>query len=130
MANSFIMVKGNLTRDPEYKNVAGKELVSFRVAVNETFGSGKEETFYIDVDAWEGNAKYAQAVVLAKGDRVTVDGRLRQRDWTDKNGVARVSYSITSNTFSKLVKPARSNGATSREDSEELVSVSTEDVEF
>lgn len=125
MANSLIIVKGNLTKDPEYKNVGGKELVSFRVAVNETFANGKEETVYLDVDAWDGNAKYAKSVLLAKGDRVTVDGRLKQRDWTDKNGVARVSYSISSNTFSKLVRP---QSKTKTEDT--MVESSVEDVEF
>ena len=125
MANSLIIIKGNLTKDPEYKNVGGKELVSFRVAVNETFANGKEETVYLDVDAWDGNAKYAKSVLLAKGDRVTVDGRLKQRDWTDKNGVARVSYSISSNTFSKLVRP---QAKTKTEDT--MVESSVEDVEF
>lgn len=126
MANSLIIVRGNLTKDPEYKTVAGKELVSFRVAVNDTFANGKEETVYLDVDAWDNGAKYAKSVLLSKGDRVTVDGRLKQRDWTDKNGVSRVSYSISSNTFSKLVKPQSSKAPAE----EQLVESAVGDVEF
>ena len=46
MLNNRIILKGNLTRDPEYKQVSDKDLVSFRIAVNENTGNGKEETVY------------------------------------------------------------------------------------
>jgi len=42
---------------------------------------------------------------VSKGDRVIVDGRLRQRNWEDKNGASRTSYSVLPSTFSKVVKP-------------------------
>ena len=48
MLNNRVLLKGNLTRDPEYKTISEKELVTFRVAVNETIGNGKEETLYLD----------------------------------------------------------------------------------
>jgi single-stranded DNA-binding protein len=78
--------------------------VAFRVAVNETIG-GREETVYFDVDGWNSHSKYAQSVLLAKGDRVIIDGRIRQREWVDKNGSNRTSYSVVPTTFSKVVKP-------------------------
>jgi single-strand DNA-binding protein len=108
MLNNRIILKGNLTRDPEYKNVSEKDLVSFRIAVNESTGNGREETAYLDVDGWGSHATYAQNVGLSKGDRVIVDGRLRQRNWEDKNGNSRTSYSVLPSTFSKVVKPTRS----------------------
>ena len=108
MLNNRILLKGNLTRDPEYKTIAkdgrDSELVAFRVAVNETIG-GREETVYFDVDGWNNHSKYAQSVFLSKGDRVIIDGRVRQREWTDKNGSSRTSFSVVPNTFSKVVKP-------------------------
>lgn len=107
MLNNRIILKGNLTRDPEYKTVSEKELVSFRIAVNESTGNGREETVYLDVDGWGSHAGYAQNVSLVKGDRVIVDGRLRQRNWEDKNGNARTSYSVLPSTFSKVVKPSK-----------------------
>jgi single-strand DNA-binding protein len=107
MLNNRVILKGNLTKDPEYKTVSEKDLVSFRIAVNESIGNGKEETVYLDVDGWGSHAAYAQNVILAKGDRVIVDGRLRQRNWEDKNGVSRTSYSVLPSTFSKVVKPQR-----------------------
>ena len=108
MLNNRIILKGNLTRDPEYKNISEKELVTFRVAVNESTGNGREETVYLDVDGWGSHAAYAENVTLCKGDRVIIDGRLRQRNWEDKNGVSRTSYSVLPSTFSKVVKPTRS----------------------
>ena len=106
MLNNRIVLKGNLTKDPEYKTISDKELVTFRVAVNESIGHGKEETTYLDVDGWGSHAAYAQNVTLSKGDRVIVDGRLRQRNWEDKNGASRTSYSVLPSTFSKVVKPS------------------------
>ena len=81
---------------------------TFRVAVNESIGNGREETVYLDVDGWGSHAAYAKNVTLGKGDRVIIDGRLRQRNWEDKNGVSRTSYSVLPSTFSKVVKPTRS----------------------
>jgi len=108
MLNNRVILKGNLTKDPEYKQVSERELVSFRIAVNESIGKDKEETIYLDVDGWGSHAGYAQNVQLGKGDRVIVDGRLRQRNWEDGNGVKRTSYSVLPSTFSKVVKPTRS----------------------
>lgn len=107
MLNNRIILKGNLTRDPEYKTVSEKDLVTFRIAVNESVGNGKEETVYLDVDGWGSHAAYSKNVDLVKGDRVIIDGRLRQRNWEDKDGNPRTSYSVLPSTFSKVVKPVR-----------------------
>jgi single-strand DNA-binding protein len=108
MLNNRIILKGNLTRDPEYKSVSDKDLVTFRIAVNESVGNGREETVYLDVDGWGSHAAYSKNVDLVKGDRVIIDGRLRQRNWEDKEGVSRTSYSVLPSTFSKVVKPVLS----------------------
>ena len=50
MLNNRVILKGNLTKDPEYKTISEKDLVTFRMAVNESIGNGKEETVYLDVD--------------------------------------------------------------------------------
>ena len=105
MLNNRVTLKGNLTRDPEYKTISEKSLVTFRIAVNESIGNGKEETVFMDVDGWGSHAEYSQNVQLAKGDRVIIDGRLRQRTWEDKEGNSRTSYSVLPSTFSKVLKP-------------------------
>ena len=121
MYNNRIVLKGNLTKDPEYKTISEKELVTFRIAVNESIGNGKEETVYLDVDGWGSHAAYSENVGLEKGDRVIVDGRIRQRNWEDKNGNSRTSYSVLPSSFSKVVKPTNMKKASAvsvSEDSE------------
>jgi single-strand DNA-binding protein len=107
MLNNRVLLKGNLTKDPEYKTVSDRELVTFRIAVNEKVGNDREETIYLDVDGWGSHAHYSRSVSLAKGDRVIIDGRLRQRSWEDKDGNSRISYSVLPSTFSKVVKPVK-----------------------
>ena len=46
--NNEIRLQGNLTKDPEYKNISDKNLVTFRLAVNESIGKDKEETIYLE----------------------------------------------------------------------------------
>ena len=121
MLNNRVLLKGNLTKDPEYKTISDKSLVSFRVAVNENVGNGQEETVYLDIDGWNSHAKYAENVSLSKGDRVIIDGRLRQRTWTDKNGGNRTSYSVLPSTFSKVVKPTFTKSEATRSEATEGV---------
>ena len=105
MLNNRVTLKGNLTRDPENKTISEKNLVTFRIAVNESIGNGKEETVFMDIDGWGSHAEYSHNVELSKGDRVIIDGRLRQRTWEDKDGNSRTSYSVLPSTFSKVLKP-------------------------
>jgi len=112
MLNNRVVLKGNLTKDPEYKTVSDRKLVTFRIAVNESLSNGKEETLYLDVDGWGAHADYADNVSLSKGDRVIVDGRLRQRSFEAKDGSNRTVYSVLPSTFSKVVKPVFSKSTT------------------
>ncbi len=105
--NNDYRCTGNLTRDPEYKTISERELATFRIAVNDPIGNGREETSYHDIDAWGHHAKYAQGVDLVKGDRVTITGRIRQREWEDKNGSKRTSQSVQAETLNKVVRPPR-----------------------
>jgi len=107
MINNRITLQGNLTKDPEYKTISDRSLVTFRIAVNEYLGRDKEETVYMDIDCWGAHADYAENVQLAKGDRVNVDGRLRQRSFPGKDGGQRTAYSVVPVKFSKVVKPPR-----------------------
>ena len=108
MYNNRIDLKGNLTREPEYKDIKGTKLLTFRIAVNESVGKDKEVTTYIDVEAWRNHSDYAQSVSLTKGDRVHVTGRIKPNNWTDKEtGANREKLSVAAQTFSKVYKPAQ-----------------------
>ncbi len=84
-----VKIIGNMTRDPESKEVGGSTLVTFSIAVNEwTPGKdgreGRESVSYFDVEAW-GKAGDA-AFNLDRKFAVLVDGALKQQSWPNKEG--------------------------------------------
>jgi single-strand DNA-binding protein len=95
--------EGRLTADPELRFLpSGKALTNFTVVTEDRRKNeetqkweGKDSTF------WRCTAfdQMAENVVesLQKGDAVIVMGRIRQRDWQDKDGNNRTSYEVTVN---------------------------------
>lgn len=85
---NHVIIGGNLTRDPEARNVgADKMVVNFTIANNRSHkkpdGTVVEEAIFIDCEAW---ARTAEMVgqYLTKGSPCIVVGRLRQDNWVDK----------------------------------------------
>jgi single-strand DNA-binding protein len=112
--NNFVNFEGNLTKDPDYRQInETRDLAIFRIAVNERISKDYEETLYIDVNAWGYHVPYCKSVSLSKGDRVTVRGRLQERKWEDKEGNTRYSMVVVPNNFSKIVKPSKGESSTS-----------------
>ena len=115
MYNNRITVKGNLTRDPVFKEIGDdhRSLAEMRIAVTDKVSKTKDETLFIDVDAWGYNADYAKNCELKKGDKVIVEGRLRSREWTDKNDCKRTAFSISPVSLHKTVKPLNQSSSSS-----------------
>lgn len=87
MARSFnqVILMGNLTRDPEVRQIpSGQSVCSFSLALNRSFkskdGDWQEATDYIDVVAW-GPLGERVAQYLTKGRPCLVNGRLQSRSW-------------------------------------------------
>lgn len=84
-----IVIMGRMTRDPELRHTqTGTAVASFTLAVDRDFRdkqSGQKETDFIDVVVWRGSAEFV-AKYGAKGRVAAVEGRLQNRDWTDKEG--------------------------------------------
>ncbi len=100
-----IMVIGNVGRDPELRMTPnGTPVAEFSVAVNRVFNSGdqrSEETTWFRVSCWRGLGERAQQI-LQKGRLVYVEGRLRAREWTDRDGKNRTSLEIDATDFQVL----------------------------
>jgi single-strand DNA-binding protein len=106
MDSNTLWLRGNLVADPVQRVVAsGHKLTNFRLASNTsrrdpTTGAWTTtETLFLSVNCWR---QLADNVVrsLHKGDAVEVRGRLRQREYDDKdqNRVVRYeleAYSVT-----------------------------------
>ena len=90
---------GNLTRDPEYRNLAsGQAVCRLGLATNRQFknkqtGSLVQEVCYIDVDVWGAQAESCRQY-LQKGRPVLIEGRLKLDSWDDQTGQKRSKHSI------------------------------------
>jgi single-strand DNA-binding protein len=101
-----VIITGNLTRDPEVRVAGETSVTGLRIACNtrrrnSQTGNWEEQPNYFDVSVWgaqgENCAKY-----LKKGRGVAIDGRLRWREWTDKEGQKRQSVDIIADTVQFL----------------------------
>jgi len=92
-ADNHTTIVGNLVEDPELRftnNVMA--VANLRVAVTQRIqqdGQWRDgDTSFLKVNVWRGQAEHL-ADSLAKGDRVMVTDRLRQRSWETPEGEKR-----------------------------------------
>lgn len=84
-----VILMGNLTRDPEIKQLPnGSAVGQIGLAVNRTWfdkasNQKKEEVTFVDVTLWGRDAEVA-GEYLAKGRSVLIEGRLSLDTWDDK----------------------------------------------
>jgi single stranded DNA-binding protein len=89
-------IVGNLVEDPELRFTnTGIAVTNLRVAVTQRIQQDGEwrdgDTSFLKVNVWRGQAE-PLADSLAKGDRVMVTGRLRQRSWETPRGRQAVGH--------------------------------------
>jgi single-strand DNA-binding protein len=87
--NNNVILVGNLTSDPSMGD-GDREVVNFRMAVNQRFRKPGEEEFsertdFVDVECW-GKQATNVASSLSKGKRAIVAGQLRLDQWQDSDG--------------------------------------------
>ena len=86
-----VFVLGNLTRDPEMKNLpSGQSVTSFGIATNRFFtdksGQKQQQVEYHNIVLFGKLAETAKSF-LNKGSLVLIEGRLQTRSWDDSAGV-------------------------------------------
>ena len=111
---NIVVLKGNLTRDPEVRHITagGREtdVANFTVAVNRHFkradGTKDKETTYVDCEAWDSGAK-TLGEYFKKGDPILVNGSLKLDTW-ETDGQKRSKLQCRVNNFERLYRaPAR-----------------------
>lgn len=97
--NRIILV-GNLTRDPEYKQLpSGQGICRLGIATNRQFpnrqtGAMTQEVCFIDIDVWGAQAESCRQY-LSKGRPVLIEGRLKFDSWDDQqSGQKRSKHSV------------------------------------
>jgi single-strand DNA-binding protein len=105
MRNKVTLI-GNIGNAPEVKELnGGNKLAKFSLATNETYrnkaGEKVTDTQWHNLTAW---GKTAEIVgkYLKKGSEVAVEGKLLNRNYTDKEGVKRYVTEIQVNEILML----------------------------
>ena len=122
--NKVVLV-GRLTKDPKFSNFdSGKKKVVIRIAVNRVWGKKneynekkKEETLYINCEAWEDKAENMKSF-LKQGSPILVEGHLYNNDWTNEKGedVKEIRLKIEKWEFMETKKDKDNNTSTSESD--------------
>lgn len=105
-----VLLKGNLTRDPELTYTPkGDAVCQFSLAVNEEWfdkdGVKKQSTTFLDCKTWKGMAEKVSE--YRKGAAAVVVGKLRVDSWDDKqSGQKRYkTYVLADTVTSPFGKP-------------------------
>ena len=90
-----VQLMGRLTADPELFTGENYIVCRFTLAVSRDYKNenGDYDTDFFNVVAWNKFAEFISSH-FQKGQLVTLDGRLRTRKYTDKNGNNRIATEI------------------------------------
>lgn len=98
MALNRVILFGRLTRDPEMRNTtSGIAVTRFTVACDRQFvnkQTNERECDFIECEAWRNTAEFV-AKWFKKGSAITVEGSLRNNNFTDNNGVKHYGYVVS-----------------------------------
>ena len=106
--NKVILI-GNLGRDPEVRHLEnGAVVANFPIATSETYkdrnsGERVSQTEWHNIVVWRGLAEVAEKY-LKKGNSVYIEGKLKTRNWEDKDGNKRYVTEVVCNELLMLSK--------------------------
>ena len=106
MINKVILV-GNVGGDPEVRTTeSGVKVARIRLATSERYtdkqsGERKELTEWHTITLWRGLADIVDRYVH-KGSQLYIEGRLRTREWTDKDNIKRYTTEILADEMKLL----------------------------
>jgi len=100
-----ITIVGHLGRDPVLRYTPqGTAVCDFSVATTERRtggGDGQDITTWFKITLWGKQAEVANQY-LSKGKQVYIEGRLRQSEYTDREGIKRTSLEVTASDIQFL----------------------------
>lgn len=101
-----VIIIGHLGRDPESRYMpSGEQVTSISVATTESWkdksGNKQEQTEWHRI-AFFGKLAEIAGQYLKKGSQVYVEGRIRTRKYTDRDGVERYQTQIIADTMQML----------------------------
>lgn len=90
-----IILSGIAGSDPQTKQTSTTTVTSFRLAVR---GKSKDETMWITATAFGKTAELVSQYIK-KGSKCGVEGRLNLDEYTDKEGVKRMSVQVIADSI-------------------------------
>ena len=104
------MLIGYVGKDPEIRYLdKSVKVATFRLATSERYrdrdGMLKEVTEWHTVSVWRALADIVEKYVR-KGSQIYVEGRLRTRTWTDRNGAEKTVTEIAGDNMELLGRAA------------------------
>lgn len=111
MSLNKVQLIGNLTRDPEMRQIPGGQTVAtFGVATNFTWkdqsGQQQSKVEFHNIVAWRRLAEIC-GQYLKKGSKIYVEGRLQTRDWEAEDGTKRYRTEIVADNMIMLDSKGR-----------------------
>jgi single-strand DNA-binding protein len=104
---------GNLTRDPQVKQLPTTTVAEFGLATSRRFkasdGEDREEVCFVDCAAF-GRQAETIAQYCTKGRSIFVEGRLKFDSWDDRSGAKRSKLSVVVENFQFLGSRHDSHG--------------------
>jgi len=116
-----VIIVGNLGRDPEMRSFpSGDRVANVTIATTDrwkdkTSGEMKEATEWHRV-VFNGRLAEIAGEYLRKGSQVYIEGSLRTRKWTDKDGVEKYTTEIRADQMQMLGKREGMGGPSADED--------------
>ena len=112
--NKVILI-GNLGKDPEIQKFDnGVKKATFSLATSEVYknkeGEKTTHTEWHNIVLWRGLAEIAESY-LKKGNTIYIEGKIRRRDWEDKEGQKRYTFEIIADNMTMLGGPRKEGGA-------------------
>lgn len=90
-----IEIIGRVGADAEVKDVNQNQVISFSVAVSETYVKNNEKvtnTTWFEISKWGNNTAVAQ--YIKKGGLIFVSGKVNNRSWVKEDGTAQIVNGI------------------------------------
>jgi single-strand DNA-binding protein len=108
-----ITIVGYLGRDPQIRYTPqGTAVCDFSIATSERRGGGADAqdiTTWFKITVWGKQAETANQY-LAKGRQVYIEGRLRQEEYTDREGLKRTSLTVNASDIQFLTPKGNDEG--------------------
>lgn len=106
-----VQLIGTLGKDPESKQLNNTTVATFTLATSDIYkdrntGERKENTEWHRIVCWNRNAEIARDY-LSKGKKVYIEGKIKTRTYSDKDGIERKITEIEAQQILMLDSPAR-----------------------